>query len=146
MCLKKNPNAPRPSIYSGRQTRGRTSRGHTVGRSHRICPPSSCSACLNFYREKDSAVDRNAEVSASTNQSLSHSHSSILLLLLFIYLFWGGGNPRSYDCTEIQTHVPTSEGFEVTTGATGASAEVVNSILVRTRICVISSVAESVRT
>ena len=37
---------------------GRTSRGHTAGgRSHRIShPPSFCGACLNFSREKDSAV------------------------------------------------------------------------------------------
>ena len=36
---------------------GRTSRGHTGGRSHRIShPPSFCGACLNFSREKDSAV------------------------------------------------------------------------------------------
>ena len=35
---------------------GRTSRGHT-GRSHRIFnPPSFCGACLDFCREKDSAV------------------------------------------------------------------------------------------
>ena len=36
---------------------GRTSRGHTGGRSHRILhPPSFCGACLNFSREKDSAI------------------------------------------------------------------------------------------
>ena len=36
---------------------GRTSRGHIGGRSHRIShPPSFCGACLNFSREKDSAV------------------------------------------------------------------------------------------
>ena len=36
---------------------GRTSRGHTGGRSHRIChSPSFCGACLNFYREKGSAI------------------------------------------------------------------------------------------
>ena len=36
---------------------GRTSRGHTGGRSHRIShPPSFCGACLNFTREKDSAI------------------------------------------------------------------------------------------
>ena len=36
---------------------GRTSRGHTGGRSHRIYHlPSFCSACLNFSREKDSAI------------------------------------------------------------------------------------------
>ena len=36
---------------------GRTSRGHTGVRSHRIFhPPSFCGACLNFSREKDSAI------------------------------------------------------------------------------------------
>ena len=36
---------------------GRTSRGHTGGRSHRIShPPSFCGACLSFSREKGSAV------------------------------------------------------------------------------------------
>ena len=36
---------------------GRTSRGHTGGRSHRIShPPSFGGACLNFSREKDSAI------------------------------------------------------------------------------------------
>ena len=36
---------------------GRTNRGHTGGRSHRISHPHSfCGACLNFSREKDSAI------------------------------------------------------------------------------------------
>ena len=36
---------------------GRTSRGHTGGRSHRIShPPSFCGACLYFSREKGSAI------------------------------------------------------------------------------------------
>ena len=36
---------------------GRTSRGHTRGRSHRFShPPSFCGTCLNFSREKDSAI------------------------------------------------------------------------------------------
>ena len=36
---------------------GHTSRGHTGGRSHKIFhPPSFCGACLNFSREKDSAI------------------------------------------------------------------------------------------
>ena len=36
---------------------GRTSRGHTGGRSHGIShPPSFCSACLSFSREKNSAI------------------------------------------------------------------------------------------
>ena len=36
---------------------GRTSRGHTGGRSHGIFhPPSFCGMCPNFSREKDSAI------------------------------------------------------------------------------------------
>ena len=36
---------------------GRTSRGHSGGRSHSIShPPSFCGACLNFSREEDSAI------------------------------------------------------------------------------------------
>ena len=36
---------------------GRTSRGQTGGRSHRIShPPSFCGTCLNFSREKDSTI------------------------------------------------------------------------------------------
>ena len=36
---------------------GRRSRDHTRGRSHWIShPPSFCGACLNFSREKDSAI------------------------------------------------------------------------------------------
>ena len=36
---------------------GRTSRGNTGGRSHRIShPPSFCVACLNFSRERDPAI------------------------------------------------------------------------------------------
>ena len=36
---------------------GRSSRGHTGGRSHKIYhAPSFCGACLSFSREKDSAI------------------------------------------------------------------------------------------
>ena len=36
---------------------GRTNRGHTRGKSHKIShPPSFCGACLHFSREKDSAI------------------------------------------------------------------------------------------
>ena len=36
---------------------GRTSRGHTGGRSHRIShPPSFCGACLHFFREMNSGI------------------------------------------------------------------------------------------
>ena len=46
-----------PFIVDVRLICGRTSRGRTGGRSHRIShPPSFRDACLNFSREKDSAV------------------------------------------------------------------------------------------
>ena len=36
---------------------GRTGRGHTGGRPHKVShPPSFCGACLPFSREKDSAI------------------------------------------------------------------------------------------
>ena len=43
------------------------------------------------------------------NRSLLVGH----FLILFIYIFVRK-NPSSCDDTEIRTHVPTSEGFEVT--------------------------------
>ena len=56
---------------------GRTSRGHTGGRSHRILhPPSFCGACLNFSREKDSAflslVDREVEFLCTNDLIVLH--------------------------------------------------------------------------
>ena len=48
---------------------GRTSRGHTEGRSHRIShPPSFCGACLNFSLQPFlSLVDREVEICALLN-------------------------------------------------------------------------------
>ena len=68
--VKKNLSASKPSEHSYSQCVcvffsfildikfvGRTSRGHTGGRSHRIShPPSFRGAWLNFSREKDSAI------------------------------------------------------------------------------------------
>ena len=45
-----------PFILDVRLVDAPASRGHTGGKSHRIYPLSFCDACLNFYREKDSAV------------------------------------------------------------------------------------------
>ena len=63
---------------------GRTSRGHTGGRSHRIFdPPSFCGACLDFCREKDSAipslVDR--EVEMCTNELIVLHPLGIFILV-----------------------------------------------------------------
>ena len=40
-------------IYFGRLTCGRTSRGHTGGRSYSISPPSFCGACLYFLSREE---------------------------------------------------------------------------------------------
>ena len=56
-----------------------------------------------------SIVDCDVEFCVLTNSSSS---------TCWDFFFGGGGrrkNPGSCDCTEIRTHVPTSEGFEVTT-------------------------------
>ena len=56
---------------------GRTSRGHTGGRSQRIFhPPSFCGACLNLSREKDSAIPF---------QGFSHSFPSSTGKSNFVY-------------------------------------------------------------
>ena len=43
-------------IHSGLKFVGRISRGHTGGMSQSSHPPSFCGACLNFSRDKDSAI------------------------------------------------------------------------------------------
>ena len=97
-------------IYPGRHIRGRTSRGHTGGRSHRISPPSFYGACLNFYREKESAVPfprRPCSRILCTHELIDRS----ALLGHFFFFFCERKNSSSCDCTEIRTHFPTSEGY-----------------------------------
>ena len=70
---------------------GRTSRGHTRGRSHRIShPPSYCGACLNFSREKDSAIpfpnSINRQARVSHKQHRRHEELGLQLSLLH-YMF-----------------------------------------------------------
>ena len=110
-------------IYSGLQTCGCTSWGHTGGRSQSISPPSSCGACLNFYREKDSAVPFPRRPCSRT---LCTRELIVLHLLLGMIFFFVcvRKSPDSWDCTETRTHVPTSEGFEVTNCTTGANKHV----------------------
>ena len=63
---------------------GRTSRGHTGGRSHRIShPPSFCCACLNFSREKDSAIPFPRRPSSR----ILCTNDSIVLHPLSIFIF-----------------------------------------------------------
>ena len=51
----------------------------------------------------------------------------MIYIFIYIYIFiFVTKNPSSFDCTEIRTYIPTSEGFEVTnytTGVTGAELE-----------------------
>ena len=64
---------------------GRTSRGHTGGRSHRIFhPPSFCGECLNFSRENDCSHS----FSSSTVKSNLCTNDLIVLHLLGIFFFF----------------------------------------------------------
>ena len=110
-------------IYSGRQVCERSSRGHIEGRSHRISPPSFCGAyCLNFSREKDSAIPFPRR---PWSRFLCTIDLIVLPLLgIYIYLvYFMRQNPSSCEDTEIRTHIPTSEGFEVTNWTTGATGQ-----------------------
>ena len=97
---------------------GRTGRGHTGGRSHRICPPSFCGACLNFYREKDSAVPFPRRLGSRiifTHQLIVlHFLGMIFIFIFYFILLFVRKNPSLCDCSEIRTHLPKSEGFELT--------------------------------
>ena len=80
---------------------GRTSRGHTGGRSHRIShPPSFCGACLNFSREEDSAVRfprRPCRILCTNDLIVLH------LLGIFFFLV------RKIPFPGIRTHIPTCQ-------------------------------------
>ena len=73
---------------------------HTGGRSHRISPPSFWGACLNFYREEDSA----APFPRRPRRRILCTHELIVLHLLgtrYVFIFFVRKNPSSCDCTEI---------------------------------------------
>ena len=82
---------------------GRTSRGHTGGRSHRIFhPPSFCGACLNFSREKDSAFP----FPRRPGSRILCTNDLIVLHPLGIFCFsFSEKNPVCRD----QNHVPTCQ-------------------------------------
>ena len=84
---------------------GRTSQGHTGGRSHRIShPPSFCGACLNFSREKDSAVPfprRPLSRILCTNDFIVLHPLGILFL--FFFCFYSEKNPVCRDRTHVST-------------------------------------------
>ena len=85
---------------------GRTSRGHTGGRSHRIFnPPSFCGACLDFCREKDSAIPfprRPWSRILCTNELIVLHPLGIFFLFFFVF---SEKNPVCRD----RTHVPTCQ-------------------------------------
>ena len=85
---------------------GRTSRGHTGEKSHRIShPPSFCGACLIFSREKDSTIPfprRPCSRILCTND-LIVLHP--LGIFSFSFLFCSKKNPVCRD----RTHVPTCQ-------------------------------------
>ena len=73
------------------------------------------SAVVAFSRERDSAVHfpRRQGSRRLCTKDLIVLHLLGFYFILFI-LFFVRKNPSSCDDTEIRTHIPTSEGFEVT--------------------------------
>ena len=86
VCMCSHP------FYSGRQTCGRTSRGRTEGRPHRISPPSFCGACFNFYREKDSAVPfprwPRRRILCTNESIVLHLLGVFFFLLFYLWITW----------------------------------------------------------
>ena len=89
---------------------GRTSRGHTGVRSHRISHPHSfCGACLNFSREKDSAIlFPRSRILCTNDLIVLHPLGTFFtrwafLVLVFIFLY--EKNP----VYRYRTHVPTCQ-------------------------------------
>ena len=87
---------------------GRTSRGHTGGRSHRIFnPPSFCGACLDFCREKDSAIPfpRRPWSRILCTNELIVLHPLGIFFFSYFFLVFSEKNPVCRD----RTHVPTCQ-------------------------------------
>ena len=85
---------------------GRTSRGHTRGRSHRIFHPLSfCGACLNLSREKDSAIPfpRRPSGRILCTNDLIVLHPMGIFTFVFVFLICSEKNPVCRG----RTHVPT---------------------------------------
>ena len=97
---------------------GRTSRGHTGGRSHRIFhPPSFCGACLNFSREKDSAIPfpRRPWSRIMCTNDLIVLHPLSIFSFFSFFLFFSEKNPVCRG----RTHVPTCQRVTRYLWATG---------------------------
>ena len=81
---------------------GRTSRGHTGGRSHRIFhPPSFCGAYLNFSGEKDSAIPFPRP--SSTVKSNFVYRSPLVGHFFYYFPFFSEKNPVYRDRTRVST-------------------------------------------
>ena len=105
---------------------GRTSLGHTGGRSHRIShSPSFCGACLNFSREKDSAIPfpRRPRSRILCTNDLIVLHS-LGIFFFNVFSFLVRKNPV-YRYSNSRPHV--SEGYEVTSELPGRPAQMMTS-------------------
>ena len=103
---------------------GRTSRGHTGGRSHRIShPPSFCGACLNFSREKDSAflslVNREVDFLCTNDLIVLHP------LGIFIFVFYGSFLVRKIPFAGIELTSQRVRGLRGTSELPGRPSTVV---------------------
>ena len=98
---------------------GRTSRGHTGGRSHRI---SFCGLCLNFSRENDSAIPFPRQ---PCNRILCTIDLIVLhplgIFYFYLFLFFSSFGEKNSVCRD-RTHVPTCQRVTRYLRATGRSA------------------------
>ena len=98
---------------------GRTSRGHTGGRSHRIShPPSFCGMCLNFTREKDSAIP----FPRRPGSRILCTNDSIVLHPLGIFFFFFSFQVRNIPFPEVELTSQSVRGLRGTSELPGRPA------------------------
>ena len=109
VCLKKNLNVVIPFIILDVKLVDATA-GVTQEKDHTgfLHLPS---AVLPYFFSRE---EFRRPFPSSTVKSILGTHEWIVIRFLLV-----GHVPSSCDCTEIRTHVPTSEGFEVTNWTTG---------------------------
>ena len=93
---------------------GRTTRGHTGGKFTRDFSSTFLLRCVPSFFSRE-GFSRSFPLSTVKSNLRFINHSPLVgHFLFFIFYFFVRKNPSLCDDTEIRTHVPTSEGFEVT--------------------------------
>ena len=91
--------------------------------------PAACTQSTFRLGKVKTSVDQSAQLISRwikmgtlLCRQMARVHPGVSFAHFFLLsFFFERKNPTSCDCTEIRTHVPTSEGFEVTYRTTGAT-------------------------